>query len=91
MIATPSPQTRMAPTYAEGHTRNIHRCTRFFPTTPGVVSDTPWYRTPPGCLQAPPGAVTEAPTGTNHPRVRVRHCPGVARCQDARPTMSATQ
>ena len=100
MSATPSPQNRMAPTYAEGHIRNIHRCTIFARPTPLGVSQHPprgGFRCPlgtehpPGCLQAPPGVVSEAPPGTNHPRVRVRHYPGVAHCQDARATISATR
>ena len=99
MSATPSPQTRMAPTYAKGHTRNIHRCTIFarpapwvFHTTPrGGFRPPPGTEHPPGCLQAPLGVVSDAPPGTNHPRVRVAHCPGVDRLQDARATMSATR
>ena len=99
------------PAYAKGHTRNIPRCTRFTPTTPRVISDTPGYKPSPGVLQAPQGCckpprgvaspprgvastprgVTEAPPSTNHPRVRVRHYPGVAHCQDARATISATR
>lgn len=61
------------------------------PPPPGWFQTPPGTEHPPGCLQAPPGAVSRHPPGTNHPRVRVRHYPGVARCQDARPTMSATR
>lgn len=87
MSATPSPQTRMAPTYAEGHTRNIHRCTRFAPTTPvvfhnapGVVSDLPRVQTTPqGCRKHPRGSF-EAPSGYEPPPGVLEAVPGGDRC-----------
>ena len=59
------------PTYAEGHTRNIHRCTLFARPAPWVFHNTPrgWfqtspgYRTPPGVFASTPGGGFEAPSG----------------------------
>ena len=77
MHATPSPQTRMAPTYAEGHTRNIHRCTIFarpapevfHNTPPGVISDLPRVQNTPRGVCTHPRGGRKAPPGTNHPRM----------------------
>ena len=70
MSATPSPQNRMAPTYAEGHIRNIHRCTIFARPTPlGVSQDLP----PWAFRNTPPGVVSDAPWVQNTPRGVCKH------------------
>ena len=52
------------PTYAEGHTRNIHRCTHCARPAPWVFHTTPrgWFRTPPG-YRTPPGVFASTPGG----------------------------
>lgn len=52
------------PTYAEGHTRNIHRCTLFARPAPWVFHNTPrgWFQTSPG-YRTPPGVFASTPGG----------------------------
>lgn len=94
----PLAELEWPPTYAEGHSRNIHRCARFARPAPWVFRSTPGggfagplgMEHPQGCLQAPPGVVVKPLRVWKHPPGTCSTSPGDASCQDARLTMSDT-
>lgn len=67
MFVTPLAKLEWPPTYAEGHTRNIHRCTIFARPAPWVFHTTH------------PGGGFRPPPGTEHPRGVCKHPPGLFR------------